>query len=136
MSKTILAAVLGSAVMLSGAAAIVRPQVAAAEAPAAKKKSDCFFNSQVNNFTAPDDEILYVKAGRTTYRMEMFGRCLDLDNALNIALESRPGSSICGAQDVTVIVQSNGMGTQRCMVKTLTALTPAEVAALPKGHKP
>lgn len=136
MSKSILAAVLGSAVILSGAAAAARPDGAAAEAPAAKKRSDCFFNSQVNNFTAPNDETLYVKAGRTTYRMEMFGRCLDLDNALNIALESRPGSSICGAQDVTVIVHSNGMGTQRCMVRSLTALTPEQVAALPKGHKP
>jgi hypothetical protein len=35
-----------------------------------------------------------------------------------------------------VVVQSSSMGPQRCAVKTLTKLTPEEVAALPKGDKP
>lgn len=134
MNKLILAGALGAAVLLSGAAATAGAGDDKAAAPA--RKLDCFFSSQVTNFSASDEETLYLKAGRDTYKAEMFGRCLDMDSALGIALDSGPSSSICSAQDVRVVVQSSSMGPQRCAVKTLTKLTPEEVAALPKGDKP
>lgn len=133
MTKTLIGALLGTALLVTGAAGGVQ---AAPKAKAAAK-TDCFFNQQVRNYTAArDDKTLYVRAGRDTYRMETFGRCLDLGTALNIGLDSRPGSSICAAQDVTIIVHSNGMGVQRCPVRTLTKLTAEQVAALPKGERP
>jgi hypothetical protein len=96
----------------------------------------CFFNRQVSNFTARDEKTLYLKAGREVYRLDMFGRCMDMDTALDVGLDSRPTSSICGPQDVTVVVHSGNLGPQRCTVKSLTRLTPAEVEALPKGDRP
>ena len=135
MNKTVIGALLGTAMLVTGAAGGV--QAAPKAHKAVSGKTDCFFNRQVNNFTASnDDKTLYVKAGRDTYRMETFGRCLDLSNSLNIGLDSHPSSSICSAQDVTIIVHSNGMGVQRCAVRTLVKLTPEQVAALPKGDRP
>ena len=102
----------------------------------ARPRNSCFFNRQVSNFTASDEKTLYLKAGREVYRLDMFGRCMDLDTALDVGLDSRPTSSICGPQDVTVVVHSGNLGPQRCAVKALTRLTPSEVAALPKGDRP
>jgi len=137
MKSPLLAVVLGSAALLTGAAGLAQaePQVGAGDGAKASGKTDCFFNRSVSNYTAKSDEVLYVRAGRDVYRMDMFGRCLDMDNGLSLALDSSPTGSICNAQDVRVIVPSS-MGTQRCPVKAITKLTPAEVAALPKGDKP
>lgn len=136
MTKTLIGALLGSALLLTGAAGVVQAQPAAKKA-AASARTDCFFNRQVSGYSAAnDDKTLYVKVNRDTYKMETFGRCLDLSNALNIGLDSHPSSSICSALDVTIVVPSNGMGTQRCAVRTLEKLTPQQVAALPKGDRP
>jgi hypothetical protein len=135
MNKLILAAALGSATLIAGASGTLA--TAGDKQNQQAPKTDCFFNRQVNNFTATnDDKTLYVKAGRDTYRMETFGRCIDLSSSLNIGLDSHPSSSICSAQDVTIIVRSSSMGAQRCPVRTLTKLSAAEVAALPKGDRP
>ncbi len=133
MKSPLLAVVLGSAALLTGAAGLAQAETG--KAPKASGKTDCFFNSSVSNYTAKSDEVLYVRAGRDVYRLDMFGRCLDMDHGLSLALDSSPTGSICNAQDVRVIVPSS-MGVQRCPVKTITKLTPAEVAALPKGDKP
>jgi hypothetical protein len=134
MKKSYLAAALGCAALLSGAG--ISQTEAAAPAKAPKPKTDCFFNSQVTNFAAKTDQTLYVKAGRDVYRFDMFGRCMDMNNALNIGLDSSPSSSICAATDVTVVVHADGLGPQRCPVRTITKLTAEEVAALPKGEQP
>ncbi|HYE44829.1 MAG TPA: DUF6491 family protein [Caulobacter sp.] len=135
MKRLILAAALGSAALIAGAS--VTTAAAGDKQNQQAKKTDCFFNRQVHNYTtADDDRTLYVRAGKNTYRMETFGRCIDLSSALNIGLDSHPSSSICSAQDVTIVVGSSSMGPQRCAVRTLTKLTAAEVAALPKGDRP
>lgn len=134
MNKTLIGALFGTALLVTGAGVV---QAAPKAAKPVGGKTDCFFNREVNNFTAAnDDKTLYVKAGRDTYRMETFGRCLDLSSSLNIGLDSHPSSSICSAQDVTIIVQSTSMGPQRCAVRSLVKLTPEQVAALPKGDRP
>ncbi|MDO9336787.1 MAG: hypothetical protein EON95_00660 [Caulobacteraceae bacterium] len=133
MNKTLIGALLGTALLVTGGASVVQAAPKAAKAA----RTDCFFNQQVRNFSAgKDDKTLYVRAGRDTYRMETLGRCLDLRDSLNIGLDSHPSSSICSAQDVTIIVHSNGMGVQRCPVRELVKLTPEQVAALPKGERP
>jgi hypothetical protein len=135
LPRALTAALLGTALLITGAASVV--QAAPKAAKAVSGRTDCFFNQQVRNFTASnDDRTLYVRAGRDTYRMETFGRCLDLGSALNVGLDSHPSSSICSAQDVTIIVHSHGMGVQRCAVRNLVKLTPEQVAALPKGDRP
>lgn len=135
MTKTLIAALLGSALLITGAAGVVQAQPA--KKAVSSTRTDCFFNRQVQSYTAAnDDKTLYVRAGKNTYRLETFGRCLDLSSALNIGLDSHPSSSICSALDVTIVVPSSSMGPQRCAVRTLVKLTPEQIAALPKGDRP
>jgi hypothetical protein len=108
---------------------------AAGPAPAAPQHS-CFWNREVNSFSAPDDHTVYVRVGvKEVYRLDLMGACPDVQWNNGIALESRPGSSICSAMEATVITHSP-TGPQRCAVSQLTKLTPAEVAALPKRSRP
>ncbi|MDB5470853.1 MAG: hypothetical protein JWR84_2413 [Caulobacter sp.] len=133
LPKALTAALLGTALLVTGAAGVVQAQPAK---KALSARTDCFFNRQVRNYTtADDDKTLYVRAGRDTYRLETFGRCTDLSNALEIGFDSHPTSSICSAQDVTLLVHSS-IGPQRCAVRSLDKLTPEQVAALPKGDRP
>ncbi len=137
IALTAVALLLGAAAFAPAASEPVAgaPNGSEAAAPV-RPRNICFFNRQVSNFTASDEKTLYLKAGREVYRLDMFGRCMDMDTALDVGLDSRPTSSICGPQDVTVVVNSGNLGPQRCAVKALTRLTPAEVAALPKGDRP
>ncbi|MFM8820939.1 MAG: DUF6491 family protein [Phenylobacterium sp.] len=96
----------------------------------------CFFSRDVRGFAAPDDKTLYLRVrAKDVYRLDMKGRCPELDWEHKIALDSRGSSAICGAIDVTVLVKTP-IGMSRCSVETLTRLTPEEVAALPKKSRP
>ena len=72
---------------------------------------------------------------KDVYRLDMKGRCPELDWEHRIAIDSRGSSSICSAIDATVLVK-NPIGVSRCSVETLTRLTPEEIAALPKKSRP
>jgi len=103
-------------------------------APSAQKS--CFFSRDVRGFAAPADKTLYLRVrAKDIYRLDMKGRCPELDWEHKIAIDSRGSSSICGAIDVTVLVKTP-IGVSRCSVETLTRLTPEEVAALPKKSRP
>lgn len=106
---------------------------AAATAPQAR---ECFFTRSVNGFSAPDDETLYLRVGvRDVYQMQMFSSCPDMDWAQKLAIVSRSGSSICRGTDATII-SPGPLGEQRCMVRAVRKLTPAEVEAMPRGSRP
>lgn len=108
----------------------------AGPAPDAKPARSCFWTQEANGFTVADDHTVYLRVGlKDVYRLDLFGSCPDARWEQSIALESRPGSSICSPMDATLI--TNGpTGPQRCPVSKLTKLTPEEAAALPKKHKP
>jgi hypothetical protein len=118
-------------VFVAGAA----PTLAADPAPT-KPVRHCFWTRDVSNFSAADDRTVYIRVGvKDIYRLDLFSPCPDVDWTQKLAIESRGGSSICTGLDATLIVPSQ-IGTQRCMVRTVTRLTPEEVAALPPKSKP
>lgn len=97
---------------------------------------ECFFTRNVSGFSAPDDETLYLRVGvRDVYQMQMFSPCPDMDWAQRLAVVSRSGSSVCRGMDATII-SPGPVGEQRCMVRAVRKLTPAEVEALPRGSRP
>lgn len=103
---------------------------------AAKPAKPCFWTNQVNSFASNDDHIVNVRVGvRDVYQLEMFGRCNDVDWSHRIALVSRGSSYICSGLDAEVISPSP-IGPQRCPVRSVRKLTPAEIKALPKHAKP
>ena len=124
--------------LAGGALAQGQPDPAAA-APAqepAKAARSCFFNRDVRGFAAPDDKTLYLRVrSKDVYRLDMKGRCPDLDWETQVGLDSRGSSSICGPVDVMVRVRGP-VGVSRCPVSAITRLTPEEVAALPRKSRP
>ncbi|MFM1961077.1 MAG: hypothetical protein RL588_2594 [Pseudomonadota bacterium] len=112
------------------------PKSEAAKSDAAKPARACFFNRDIRGFAAPDDKTLYLRVrNKEVFRLDMMGRCPDLDWENRIAIDSRGSSSICDPVDATVLVRGP-IGVDRCPVKAITRLTPEEVAALPRKARP
>jgi len=102
-----------------------------------KPPSQCFHTSMINGFAAPDDENLYIRVGvNDVYHFTMLTHCQDLDWDQRVALVARSGGFICHALDAEVVARATGLGRQRCAIKSMEKLTPAEIAALPKHAKP
>jgi len=122
-------------VLLAAASALVLAlpvQAQPAQSPA--PKSACFRTSEMRNHTVGDDKTLYFDVGgRSVYRAQMSNGCFaGATSSDPIVLQDRGGTGrICSA--IELDVSSNG---NRCIVSSLTKLTPAEVAALPKKMKP
>jgi hypothetical protein len=111
---------------------------AAQAADAAKPKASraCFLARNVNSWSAADDKTVYIRVGvKDVYRLDLMGTCPDIDWNWSIALESHGSSWICSPLDATIIAKSP-IGPQRCPVHEVTKLSPQEVAALPKKHRP
>jgi len=108
-------------------------------APPPKPRASCFWADRIENFAAVDSDNLYLRVGQSdVYRAELFASCLDLDSVHHLALVSRSSSILCegGNLDTTVVTRDYAVGRQHCPVLKLTKLTPAQVAALPKGARP
>lgn len=126
-------------ITLAAAAAMLLAGAASAKEPEAKPptgKRECFLASNVTNFAAADEKTIYVRVGvRDVYQFDMFGRCPDIDWNQRLALVSRTSSWICDGMDADVITHTP-LGPQRCPVRSIRKLTPAEVKALPKRAQP
>jgi hypothetical protein len=113
--------------ILAGCANTASDKTAGAEPRPARQ---CFFASTVSSFSAVDERTVHVRVGvKDVYRLDLFGRCPDVDWNQQIALVSRGGNSICSGLDATIITKGP-IGPQRCPVSKVTKLTPEEVAAL------
>nr|MEA2797643.1 hypothetical protein [Phenylobacterium sp.] len=103
-------------------------------AQAAKDDSSCFLTSDMRNHTVGDDHTMYFDVGgRSVWRAEMSNPCFaGATSSDPIILRDQAGMGrICHKLDLDV-----GIRGTRCIVKNLTKLTPAEVAALPKKLRP
>lgn len=123
---------------LSAPAAIVQAQPQAqAQAPAKAEpaKRQCFWNRDVNSFSAQGEDAVTVRVGvRDYYRLDLVGTCPDVDWNVQIALVSRGGGYICAGADAEIISQSPS-GTHRCMVRSVRKLSDAEVATLKSSKR-
>lgn len=127
--------ILAAAVALAGAA--IQPAAARSPIePNAKPARQCFWANRVNNFASADDRTINVRVGvKDVYQFEMLGRCPDVDWSNQIAIVSRGTNSICSGMDAEIVAPSP-IGPQRCAVRNVRKLTPAEIAALPRRAKP
>jgi hypothetical protein len=126
-------ALLGSAIAVGLALSAAGPPTLAA-APA----RSCFWIRGIENFTAPDDQTVYVRvAGRNIYELKLFAPCPDVTWSHRLALRSRSSSFVCEGSATTLEIYTRSVaGRQRCPVASVRKLTPAEVAALPKRALP
>ena len=118
------------------ALALIGAASAIALAPPAQARDDfpCFLTRDMRNHTVGDDHTLYFDVnGQAVYRAVMSNNCLaGAVSSDPIILRDMAGTGrICNKIDLDVGVRGS-----RCIVQSLTKLTPAEVAALPKRVKP
>jgi hypothetical protein len=131
--KTHVALAAGAAALLALSATAAGAADPPAKAPA---RNQCFWTRNADGFAAADEHTLNIRVGvRDVYQFEMFGPCQDIDWNQRIALVSRGGDNICTGMDAEVISHSP-IGPQRCPVRSVRKLTPAEIAALPRRARP
>jgi hypothetical protein len=120
-SLTILA---GAAGLFVAASALQAPAARAQPAPPSPPRvaQACFYSSDIAGFSAPDDHTLFIRTG--------------VHNIWRIRISAAAGmGSICTPLDLDISTHANGMR-MRCIVRSLTKLTPDQVAALPKRYLP
>ncbi len=129
-----------STVLICAASLAAAASAQAAEKPAEKPSAaKCFYLKDIQSHTFGDDRTLYLNVGgRAVYKVGMSNNCLaGASPGDPIVLKERGSSSICQAIDLDVGATVNGGGLpSRCIVDTLTRLTPAQAAALPAKLKP
>jgi hypothetical protein len=135
--------VLGAAVTLAGCQEYAAPPPAPAAAvgvaaPASAVAPACFRTQQIRGHTLGDDHTIYLNVNdRAVYRVEVDPPCLaGATSSDAILTRSPPGSNlVCRAIDLDLSVTTGGV-VNRCIVNSITPLTPAEVAALPAKLRP
>ena len=96
---------------------------------------DCFSASSVRGFSVVDDTTVRLEAGmRNSYELTLFGYCPDIDWTRTLGLRTSAGSSwICTndatSVEVVVLDRSVPIGPERCRVRSIRKLDPAELNA-------
>lgn len=98
----------------------------------------CFSVGNARNFRVINSSTVHLRVGRSVYRLDMLGSCPDLSWSPRMALVSRGSSRVCEgpALGLTIISRGSGGDRRRCPVRSITALTPEQVQALPARDIP
>jgi hypothetical protein len=106
---------------------------------ASRNNSDCFLRDQFEDWRSPDPGTIYIRVmpGRY-YRLDVAGQCSRLKSPQShLIANSRGKATICSPLDWDIRVsEPNGGGEQQCIVRAMTRLDPAQVAAIPQRFKP
>jgi hypothetical protein len=119
-------------------AALGATHVASAQPAAGTGRENCFRLSMLSNTRPDGDRRIYARVGvNDFYRIDLASRCSSLPYEGNhLVLTPTPGQDlICRPIDLDLKVSENG-ATEPCFIKSITRLTPAEAAAIPKKSKP
>jgi len=132
--KTLTISALVTCLALTAGASALAAEDGAAPAAHPPAKRACFFVHQINGWRESRDRrenVVYLDVNaRDVYRLDTFGSCQGLDEALSLGVETRGGgTTICDGLDVTLVTHSP-IGPMRCPVSKITKLTPDEIKAL------
>lgn len=108
-------------------------------ASAPRQPRQCFWANDVRNFRVVDSTTVNIRAGRDIYRLDLLGSCPGMNWNNRLGLVTTGGSTICAGSGLgtTIVTRgSAGRGQQRCPVRSITVLTPEQVAALPARERP
>lgn len=100
---------------------------------------ECFFVNQFQSWRAPDSKTIYIKVlGERYFRLDVGGSCPELKwPGAYLVTKTRGPDTVCSAVDWDLHVNTGLTGvTHPCIVKSMQALSPSEVAAIPKPFKP
>jgi hypothetical protein len=103
-------------------------------------QNSCFEIGQFEGWRAPDTKTIYIRVLMDKYyRLDLAASCPALKTPdSHLITHTRGPDTVCSAidWDLQVSEGSSSRFSEPCIVKTMTLLTPAEVAAIPKGFKP
>ena len=112
---------------------------ALAQPAQAPHRNQCFMVSQFENWRAPDRRTINIRVrGNHYFRLDLGYECFPLRSpGARLITTFRGSNTVCSPLDWDLRV-SEGIGSpsEPCIVKTMTELSPAEVAALPPKAKP
>ena len=121
--------------------AIAIPQaLAQSSSPPATKGTQCFSTRNFESWKALDNKTLYIRtSGRRYYRLDLAASCPRV-TAPSVHLITKWTSStwVCSALDwdLRVSEEPDSRFQSACIVKSMTPLTDAEAAAIPRKFKP
>ncbi|MEI9885853.1 MAG: DUF6491 family protein [Rhizomicrobium sp.] len=121
---------------------LMAPLAAAADeagAPPPAKPSSCFQVSGFENWKAADAKTIYIRVNLNRYfRLDLSSTCPQLLwPGVYLVTKWHGSNLVCSPLDWDIQVAQNPGGVMgACIVKTMTALTPEEAAAIPKAFKP
>jgi len=113
--------------------------LALAGAASGAQAADCFRTGQIRSHTIADNSTALINVdGRAIYRIGTSNACFaGATSSDPLIMRNPPGSTIvCKPIDMDLGVKVSGGPSNRCIVSSITKLTPDEVAALPKKLKP
>jgi len=127
----------GTAVLL--AASVLAITIAPVAAEPARPAGQCFRTTEMGNWRAADANTIYVRVHlKQIYRLDLRNRCSLLTApGARLITNFRGSNLVCSPLDWDLKVSAGiGSNEEPCIVKTMTPLSPEEIAALPKKVTP
>jgi hypothetical protein len=112
---------------------------AAFAAPADTGGRNCFMVNDWHGWSSPSPDILYLAVNfRDVYRVELARPVEGLNLVDTVLISDEAGlQSVCGAVDLRLIMtHRRGGSRQGLIVRSLTRLSPEEIAAIPRKYRP
>ncbi len=139
-ARKITAAVLACAAALT-ATATVAAQPAPNQTSEPRQRDQCFYVNQFQQWRDVDDKTIYIRVNLNDfYRLDMAQSCPELTYPdPHLITTTRGSDTVCSALDWDLrVADGTGPGSFAvpCIVKTMTKLTSAEAATIPKKYKP
>lgn len=124
-------------ILLAAIAALGLAGAAHADAPPAKPKAPCFFSRDWMGWRSPDKNTIYIRVRvNEIYKIDLsYGSSLLTWPDSHLINEIRGSDSICSPIDLDLKVAEDGI-VEPLFIKSISKLTPEEVAAIPKKYLP
>lgn len=126
---------LAMGLIAAGLAGMAAPALAAAPSTHAP----CFFISQWQGWKAPSDNVIYLGVNQhDVYRVDLSVGSSQLRSpGVHLISTFRGTSSVCNALDLDLkVADSDGGFVSPLIARSITKLTPEEVAAIPPKDRP
>jgi hypothetical protein len=125
--------------LMVGAALAGLAGAAVAATPANTPSPDrsCFFSRDWQNWRAPDDNTIYLRVGVKEFYKIILSSGSPLLHGIDPKLVNRlrGGDSVCSPMDLDLVIH-DGPQSEPIIAKSITKMTPDEVAAIPKKYLP
>ncbi len=123
----------------AAAAGLALPALAADTAAKPAPSQNCFFSNQWNAWHAPKSDVIYMRVNvKDIYEVDLSaGSSLLTGPAVHLVNRINGPDTICGPLDLDLSVVEDGGGIKEPLIaKSITKLTPQQIAAIPKKDLP